>query len=311
MTATEARTPTIRKAPGVPFGGEPVRRVVDVDGIPMSALLAAAPVPRGVIVALHGGATSSAYFDCPGHPRHSLIRVASALGYTIIALDRPGYGSSHPHADEIRSDDHRVELAYGAVDKLLETRSSGSGMFLFAHSVGSELAVRMAATERGRTLLGIELSGTGTEHHPESSKAFPPNDPGARPDGSAVRELLWNPSRLYPPDIHGGRDIAARGPGYEYEVVRDWPLKNFPDLAAQIAVPVHFTVGEYERVWRNDPDARFDLGALFSASPRVVVEEQFDGGHNLSLGNTAMAYHLNVLSFIEECIDARNPWDIQ
>jgi hypothetical protein len=82
-------------------------------------------------------------------------------------------------------------------------------------------------------------------------------------------------------------------------------------LAAQIAVPVHFTVGEYERVWRNDPDARFDLGALFSASPRVVVEEQFDGGHNLSLGNTAMAYHLNVLSFIEECIDARNPGDIQ
>lgn len=309
MTATDSRPQTgpVRRLPGVPFGGEPVRRVVEVDGIPMSALLAAAPAPRGVIVALHGGATSSAYFDCPGHPRHSLIRIASALGYTVIALDRPGYGSSYPHADQIVSDQQRVDLAFGVVDRLLESRSRGAGLFLMAHSVGCELAVRMAAASTDRDLLGLELSGTGTEHQPAAAEVLAPREPGHRPDGAAVRELLWNPARLYPRDILGGAAIAAPGPQYEYEVVRDWPQTNFPALAAGIEVPVHFTAGEYERVWRNDPDAMFDLAALFTAAPRVVTEEQFDGGHNLSLGNTAMAYHLGVLSFVEECIDARCP----
>ncbi|HET9566670.1 MAG TPA: alpha/beta hydrolase, partial [Mycobacterium sp.] len=43
----------------------PRPRVVLVDGVPMSALVASVPEPRAVIVAVHGGATSAAYFDCP------------------------------------------------------------------------------------------------------------------------------------------------------------------------------------------------------------------------------------------------------
>ncbi|MDF2583547.1 MAG: hypothetical protein K0R33_2190, partial [Mycobacterium sp.] len=67
-------------------------RVVMVGAVPMSALVAAVPEPRAVIVAIHGGATSSAYFDCPGRPDLSLLRTAAAQGFTVIALDRPGYG---------------------------------------------------------------------------------------------------------------------------------------------------------------------------------------------------------------------------
>ena len=32
------------------------------------ALVAEAPDPRAVIVAIHGGGTTALYFDCPGHP---------------------------------------------------------------------------------------------------------------------------------------------------------------------------------------------------------------------------------------------------
>ncbi|MDT5099087.1 MAG: hypothetical protein QOC76_2824, partial [Mycobacterium sp.] len=60
----------------------------------MSALIASVPEPKAVIVAIHGGATSAAYFDCPGRPELSLLRSAAANGYTAIALDRPGYGAS-------------------------------------------------------------------------------------------------------------------------------------------------------------------------------------------------------------------------
>ncbi|HEY9311051.1 alpha/beta hydrolase [Williamsia sp.] len=287
----------------------PVAQVVDVHGTPSSGLLLAVPNPRGVIVALHGGASKSAYYDCPGFPRHSLLRTGAANSFTVLALDRPGYEASFEFVDRFTTPEQRVDWAYAAVDAHLGSRSRGAGTFILAHSVGCELGVRMAADVRGRDLLGIELSGTGTEHQPKAASVLVPRDTKvAKPDGAGVRELLWNPARLYPPELSGGGPISAPGPKYEYEVVRDWPRMNFPDLAAQIQVPVHFTAGEFENVWRNDPDALHDIGALFTMSPRVEVEQQFDGGHNLSLGYTAMAYHMNILSFVEECInDANRP----
>ena len=46
------------------------------------------------------------------------------------------------------------------------------------------------------------------------------------------------------------------------------------------------------------------IGALFTASPRFVVNEMADSGHNLSVGLTADEYHRRVLSFVEECFGA-------
>src|ERR1700761_7628472 len=127
----------------------------------MSGLVAEAAEPRAVVVAFHGGASTAAYFDCPGRPRLSLLRLGAELGYTMIALDRPGYGSSAPYPDAMAHPDQRVALAYGVVDKLAGDR--GAGLVLLAHSAGCELAVRMAADERAAAagLIGLELAGTG------------------------------------------------------------------------------------------------------------------------------------------------------
>ncbi|QIY93641.2 alpha/beta fold hydrolase [Streptomyces sp. S1D4-11] len=135
-----------------------VSRVVDVDGIPVSALLQEARRPRAVVLALHGGAAHSGYFDYPGRPHLSLLRTGSALGFTVLALDRPGYGSSAPHGGELAPVERRVDLAYAAVDRLLASRPRGAGVFVLAHSIGCELALRMAADERGSDLLGVEIA---------------------------------------------------------------------------------------------------------------------------------------------------------
>ena len=301
MTAAETATTAA--------GDVPVAQVIEVDGIPSSALLLAVPEPRGVIVALHGGASKAAYYDCPGFPRHSLLRTGAANGYTVLALDRPGYEASYELGGRFTTAEQRVDWAYAAVEAHLGDRARGAGTFILAHSVGSELGVRMAAANPRGDLLGLEISGTGLEHQAQAARVLVPrHNGGKKPDGAGVRELLWNPARLYPAELSGGGAISAPGPKYEYEVVRDWPTITFPDKASQVRVPVHFTSGEFENVWRQDPDALHDIGALFSNSPRVVVEQQFDGGHNLSLGYTARAYHLNILSFVEECIDdAKRP----
>jgi hypothetical protein len=82
-------------------------------------------------------------------------------------------------------------------------------------------------------------------------------------------------------------------------------MRDFPALAARVRVPVRYSLGDHEKVWSSGALALAEVAALFTASPRVVVDEQAEAGHNLSLGLSALAYHLKVLSFAEECVLAR------
>jgi hypothetical protein len=72
-----------------------------------------------------------------------------------------------------------------------------------------------------------------------------------------------------------------------------------------VRVPVQVGVGQHERVWQSGPEGLAEVAALFTASPRVNVHEQPDAGHNLSVGLAARAYHLALLSFVEECLVRR------
>ncbi|BCO34448.1 alpha/beta hydrolase [Mycobacterium heckeshornense] len=281
----------------------PRPRVVVAAGVPMSALVAESEQPRAVVLALHGGGTTATYFDCPGHPSLSLLRLGAVLGFTVIALDRPGYGSSGPYLEAMTHAEQRVNLAYAAVDRILGERPRGAGLFLMAHSGGCELALRMAADDRGHQLLGIELAGTGTHYHPASREVLKAATRDHRPAG--LRELLWHPEWLYPSEVRSGITNSSTAPEYEHTVVTNWARQDFPALAAQVRVPVQFSVAQYERVWRSDETALTAIAAMFSASPRFTINEQAGAGHNLSLGYTAAAYHLKVFSFVEECVVAR------
>ena len=283
----------------------PRPRVVIVDGVPMSALVAEAPdsdAPKAVIVAIHGGGTTALYFDCPGHPSFSLLRTGAARGFTVVALDRPGYGSSAPYPEAMARPEQRVDLAYGAVDRILGQRPHGAGLFLMGHSGGCELVMRMAADERGADLLGVELAGTGRHYHPAAREMLKTATRERRPSG--LRELLWQPERLYPPEILTGVTVSPTAPAYEDQMVSDWARQTFPALAPAVRVAVHFSIAEYERVWQTDTSALTEITALFSGAPRFTVHRQPEAGHNISLGNAAADYHSKVLSFAEECVAA-------
>src|SRR6201998_1489059 len=122
----------------------PRPRLVIVDGVPMSALVAEAPEPRAVIVAIHGGGTTAIYFDCPAHPESSFLRTAAAHGFTAVALDRPGYGSSAPYPEAVGRPEQRGRRAYSAVDRIIGEKPRGAGVLLMGHAGGCELTVRMA-----------------------------------------------------------------------------------------------------------------------------------------------------------------------
>lgn len=280
-------------------------RLVMVDGVPMSALVAEAmdaKAPKAVIVAIHGGGTTAIYFDCPGHPALSLLRTGAAAGYTVVALDRPGYGSSAPYPEAMVRPEQRIDLAYGAVDRILGERPRGAGLFLMGHSGGCELAMRMGADDRGGGLLGIELAGTGRHYHPAAREILKVATRERRPAG--LRELLWHPEELYPPEVLNGATVSPTAPSYEDQMVANWARQDFPALAPAVRVPVHFSIAEHEKVWQNDPSAMTEIAGLFSAAPSFTVHRQPDAGHNMSLGHTAADYHAEVLSFAHECAAA-------
>ncbi|MCG7608956.1 MULTISPECIES: alpha/beta fold hydrolase [Mycobacterium] len=275
---------------------DPHPRVVMVDGIPMSALVAEAPDPRAIVVALHGGATTSAYFDCPGHPELSLLRLAVDHGYTVIALDRPGYGASAAYPDAMVHPDQRGALAFGAIQRI-----AGAGeLFVLGHSMGCELALHLAVHRP--EVLGVSLAGTGRRYHPAAQQLLKDASPVNRPRG--LRELLWEPARLYPSDVIGA-GLSAGGTAYEGDVVKTWSRQEFPALAGQTKVPVQFLAGEFENVWESDAEALAEIAAMFTAAPRVQTGELAESGHNLSVGLSAASYHRAVLSFADECVADR------
>lgn len=276
----------------------PHPRVVLADGIPMSALVGEAPEPRAVVVALHGGATTSAYFDCPGHPELSLLRAGVAAGFTVVALDRPGYGASAPYPEAMARPEQRLSLAFGALERIVGSQD----LFLVGHSMGCELAVRMATADPGKRVVGISLAGTGRRYRRAAFDILKDASTEHRPRG--LRELLWEPARLYPADVIGN-GLSSGGTAYEGDVVKSWSSHDFPQLAAKVEVPAQFIAGDHENVWEADAEALAAIGAMFGAAPRVDVGVLPDSGHNLSVGHTAAEYHQRVLSFAGECVDIR------
>ncbi|WP_306320074.1 MULTISPECIES: alpha/beta hydrolase [unclassified Streptomyces] len=282
-------------------------KTVRVDGFPLSARVCSAPSPRAVVLALHGGGTTSLYFDCPGRPEFSLLRTGAQLGYAVVAMDRPGYGISAPYAERYRDPQRRLETTYRALERFLDQLPGRPAVFVAGHSAGCELAVRMAADPRGRHLLGLEIAGTGLRHQPATIRALEAagvtrRRVGRRPAGT--RETLWGPAELYAEDVWNTPYIASDSPAYEGPA-RVWVERDFARLAAEVRVPVQFSLGDHERVWESGPAALAEITALFTGSPRVRSNEQAGCGHNLSLGLAARSYHLRVLAFAEECVVQR------
>ena len=267
-------------------------------GLALSALIAEpeGQEPRATIVAVHGGGMRAGYFDGQAHPDVSLLTLGARLGYTVVAVDRPGYGLS---ARELRDGQTLAEQTVAmraALTDLLTSRSTGAGLFLVAHSYGGKLALSCAADPLGVPLLGLDVSGCGHRFALDPATLCEPHSGR----GAWVRN--WGRLRLYPPNTF--RDCAqliAPMPALDWAQAVRWP-QLFTDLAAQVDIPVRLTFGEYEQWWRHDDQSVTDLLSRFTRAPRVVVDRLAEAGHNISLGWTARAYHLRALAFLEECM---------
>jgi pimeloyl-ACP methyl ester carboxylesterase len=250
---------------------------------------------RAVIVALHGGGMNAGYFDGQAHPDVSLLALGARLGYTMLALDRPGYGASSgrfPLGQELPA---QAETVRAAVAAFTARHAPGAGTLLLGHSFGAKVAFAVAADSAERELLGVDVSGCGRRLAVNPGSAD-------RDAGRGPRHLNWGPLDLYPAEtFQASRTAVAPMPEREVGTVEDWTRLSAV-LLPRVRVPVRMTFAEHEAWWRHDDDAIADLTAQLSAAPRIVVDRLPHAGHNISLGWTARAYHLKALAFAEECM---------
>ena len=276
--------------------------------VELSGLLAEPETePRALVLALHGGGMTAAYFHGRAHPDLSLLRLGRRLGFTVLALDRPGYGRSGRVLPRGQLLTEQADTVYGALDDFAARHATGAGVFVVGHSYGLKLALFLAAHPRGKELIGLDGSGSAYRYQPALDPAAAETELTA--DGSVTsyasrspRELFWGSESLYPPGTftRGMRPIAAV-PEIESDESARWP-DLLPGVAAEVRVPFQFSVAEHEQWWQVTDADLAEYQALFTAAPHVVVRRQPAAGHNISLGWAARSYHLNALAFAEQCL---------
>ncbi|MEU9145745.1 alpha/beta fold hydrolase [Streptomyces sp. NPDC048349] len=273
-----------------------VRRIdLDADGTALSALLCAPPqgAARATVVAVHGAGMSAGYFDSQALPDFSLLTLGARLGYTVVAVDRPGYGRSARALPEGLPVAEQAAALAAAVRDFAARYPTGAGTFLLAHSFGGKVALLTAADHAPADLLGVEVSGCGHRYAPDAFTGTGASRGGRR---------SWGPLRLYPPSTFStcGSIVAPVPPREQADVVR-WP-EVFRDAAGRVRVPLRFTFAEHEPWWRYDREALAELRSRLTAAPRVHIDRQPGAGHNISLGHAARAYHLRCFGFFEDCL---------
>ncbi|MGF1343351.1 alpha/beta hydrolase family protein [Streptomyces flavovirens] len=265
-------------------------------GVPLSGLLIEPrdARTRAVVVCLHGGGMSAAYFDGQAHPDVSLLALGARLGYTVLALDRPGYGASAAAVPYGQTPAEQSVTLRAALRGFAAGHDVGAGLFLLAHSYGGKVALTMAAGTAEGELIGLDVSGCGQRYVTEAARYV------AAPGGRVGHRLNWGPLHLYPPGtFRASAAVVAPMPARERLDWSSWP-DRYGRLASRLRLPVRLTFAEHEAWWRHDDAAIADLtGPL--AVPHTV--DRLPGaGHNISLGWSARTYHLRVLAFLEECL---------
>lgn len=272
-----------------------VRRItLDAAGVTLSALLSTPEhtPPRATVVAVHGGGMTAGYFDGQAHPETSLLTLGASLGYTVLAVDRPGYGESAAlFPDGLALADQAVLLRAALAD-FTSRYASGAGLFLLAHSYGGKLALSTCAGLTGEDgLLGLDISGCGHR--------FAPSDPK---EGLKQTQRHWGPLRLYPQGTFKiSTSLVAPMPPLEAGELGHW-TELFAALAPRIRIPIRLTFAEHEAWWHHGDHDLADLASRLTAAPRVQIDRQPDAGHNISLGWAARSYHLRALAFLEDCM---------
>ena len=256
-----------------------------------------------LVIAIHGGTYTSAYFDVPGA---SLMAQAAAYGIPIIAPDRPGYGDSPilPHAEGTIAGQARVLTK--ALEDAWERFGAGTrGIVLIGHSIGGAIAATIASQPGGLPLIGLAVSGVCMNTPPEHKPLWEslPDIPIVELPAEAKAQFMFGPEGSFEPSMPGISTEAAGAGAPKAElvdIVSNWS-GNAPDTLARIAVPVHYRQAEVDRLWICGQGEVDSFARALSNSSRVDAAMMRGTGHCIDFHHVGRSLQLQQLAFALQC----------
>lgn len=253
-----------------------------------------------LIVALHGGSYTSAYFDLPGF---SLLDRAAAAGVPIVALDRPCYGETtplDPGTETIRNSAERLDAIIAA----LVGASPGRAVVLLGHSIGAAIALAIAARRPSWPLAGVAVSGMCLDSPPEAGAAWAdlPDTVMVELPPALKDAVMFGPANSFDATMPGASHAAdAPVPRAELiDIVLGWPAIA-ADILENIVVPVHYRLAEHDRLWIANADQVARFAASLSASPAADAALLPDTGHCTDFHHGGAALQSDQIAFARRC----------
>lgn len=276
-------------------------------GLSGRAQAVAKPQPNTpLVVAVHGGTYTSAYFDVPGG---SLFDAAAALGVPIVAPDRPGYGNSPVLPPAEMSIEGQARHLVAALSDAWQRHGAGTcGIVLIGHSIGAAIAAVMAglvaAEGHDLPLLGLAISGIGlktpAEHKPLWEQL--PDTPVVHMPPGVKEAVMFGPQGSFDLELARASKAADVGaPKVELvDIVSAWGPRARERLA-RIHVPVHYRQGEFDRLWIVDANEVDGFAQALSASSRVDAQMMRNTGHCMDFHHIGRALQTQQLGFALQC----------
>lgn len=260
------------------------------------------PCSGPLLVAIHGGTYSSAYFDLPGR---SFLQRASANGIAALAIDRPGYGTSPMLASERMNIAGQADFLVDALGDVWErSESSGSGVVLVGHSIGAAIAATVASLAPSWPLIGLAISGVGLTTNPGDHEMWQslPDLPMVDMPAAIKDEVMFGPPGSFADDMPAASHVAnAPVPKAELlSITGEWHSVA-SDVLGRIEVPVHYRQAQHDRLWVVDQSEIDGFAAALSRSPLVDARMMPGVGHCIDFHLSGAAFQLQQLGFALEC----------
>ena len=255
-----------------------------------------------LVIAIHGGTYTSAYFDLPGR---SLLDASEANGIPIIAIDRPGYGTSPMLAPDQMNITGQAAFLTGALSEIWRLYGKDCpGIVLIGHSIGAAIAATIASAPGTLPLLGLAISGLGLTTTPGDFERWQslPDIPLVTMPPEIKDSVMFGPEGSYEADMPAaGHAANAPAPKQELLAITGAWHKAAHDVLCRITVPVQYRQAEFDRLWVVNDDEVQGFAKALSASSMVDARMVLGAGHCIDHHRIGPALHLQQLGFALEC----------
>ncbi|KAL2784639.1 Alpha/Beta hydrolase protein [Aspergillus keveii] len=274
-----------------------------------------------LVVCIPGGSYGAEYFDVSG--AQSVLNLSKSLKIPVIAIDRPGYGSS-----TLAPNDETAPTYAQAQGRFLNSTvfpalwqefghvAKASAVVLLSHSIGAMMATIAAGSYTGREgypLAGLITSGIGSElvEGPRQGMLHLLSEPAelmhfeATPKDAIMLQLPH--MNLAPVDMCDYTDRLNRPvPRAELQDINTTWLDYWKGYSTSVTVPVFHGLGEFDGLWTCSPTTLDVYKSAFAYSPKVTSEMIPMAPHCMEMSFQSHAWYMKCFAFAVECTVSRS-----